>query len=517
MTATISPLVIAAVVVLGALLLLVPSALLLVALRRAQAQGEQARQQLAELQLTQAGQVAELRHLNARGDDQQQQLQQLGAALEQERERHAAARSERDGAQARLQQLAPQLEERERQRQQLQQQNGELRAELAAQRSTMVESQRAAAEKLELLQSARQQLTQEFEALSTRIFDEKSERFTKQSQTTLETTLNPLKEQLSQFRQRVETVYDTENKDRAQLRAELNQLKALNQRMSEEALNLTRALKGENKTAGNWGEVVLERVLEESGLRKGHEYETQFASRDDSGRRRHPDVVVRLPDNKDIVIDAKVSLVHYERYCSSDDEAERGTAIRAHVASLRGHIEGLSIKDYEGLEGIRSLDFVLIFVPIEAAFLAAFEHDPELFRIAYDRNIIVVSPTTLLATLRTVQSIWRYERQNANAEAIASRAGKLHDQFALVLESLQELGKQLDRSREGYDKVVDRLARGRNNVVRQVDDLAKLGARTKRRLPAAFTPDAELEAADEPAALPAAEDVDGDSVSDTDS
>lgn len=490
-----------------ALLLLLVVLLQAVALRRARLRQREEELKLGDAQRQLAAQAAELHHLTQRSRELQEQLQQLGVQLEQERVQHATARSERDGAQALLLQLQPQLDERERQRQQLQREIGELRADLAAQRSAMIESQRAAAEKLELLQAARQQLTQEFQLLATRIFDEKNARFSQQSQTTLEMTLNPLKEQLSQFRQRVEMVYDSENKERAQLRTELQQLKELNRRMSEEALNLTRALKGENKTAGNWGEVVLERVLEESGLRKGHEYETQFASRDDSGRRRHPDVVVRLPDSKDIVIDAKVSLVHYERYCRSDDEAERSAAIRAHIASLRSHVEGLSIKDYEGLEGIRSLDFVLIFVPIEAAFLAAFEHDPELFRIAYDRNIIVVSPTTLLATLRTVQTIWRYERQNANAEAIASRAGKLHDQFALVLESLQELGKQLDRSREGYDKVLDRLVRGRNNVVRQIDDLARLGARTKRRLPAAFAPEADADTDLSPggaAALPAA-------------
>ncbi len=494
-----TPLIITAV---AALLLLLCALALAVMLRRAR--GECARRdgEIAELQRQQASALTELRHLRERGDELQQQSQRQEELLAQERAVHAQARSERDGAQARLQQLAPQYDEQVRQCRQLQQHNGELSAELAAQRSAMAESQRAAAEKLELLQAARQQLTQEFQALAGRIFDEKSERFGKQSQSALETTLNPLKEQLSQFRQRVETVYDSENKERSQLRAELNQLKELNRRMSEEALSLTRALKGENKTAGNWGEVVLERVLEESGLRKGHEYETQFASRDDSGRRRHPDVVVRLPDNKDIVVDAKVSLVHYERYCRSDDEAERAAAIGAHVASLRSHIEGLSLKDYEGLEGIRSLDFVLVFVPIEAAFLAAFEHAPELFRLAYDRNIIVVSPTTLLATLRTVQTIWRYERQNANAEAIASRAGKLHDQFALVLESLQDLGRQLDRSREGYDKVLDRLSRGRNNVVRQIDDLARLGARTRRRLPAAFADESEGEKVDEEAMLP---------------
>lgn len=382
-----------------------------------------------------------------------------------------------------LQRLGALLAERDLRIEQLQQRAADARAELAALHSTLEESRRAADEKLQLLGEARQQLSQEFQVLAQRIFDDKSERFSLQNKTGLESTLGPLREQLTEFRKRVEDVYDRESRDRVSLRAELGQLKALNQRLGEEALNLTRALKGDNKAQGNWGEVVLERVLEESGLRKGQEYETQLSARDDSGRRRHPDVIVRLPDNKDIVIDAKVSLIDYERYCNADGDAERQLALRRHVASVRAHIDGLSVKEYESLAGVRSLDFVLIFIPIEAAFLVAFNGDSTLFRDAYEKNIIIVSPTTLLATLRTVQTIWRYERQNANAELIARQAGALHDQFARVMESLQNLGRSLDKSREAYDETLNRFSRGRGNLVKRVHDMARLGAKTKRALP----------------------------------
>jgi len=360
----------------------------------------------------------------------------------------------------------------------------QLYSEAAALRSTLEQTRLAADEKLKLLSDAKQQLTQEFQLLAQRIFEEKSERFTKQNQNNIEQTLNPLREQIADFRKRIDTVYDEENKDRASLRAELGHLKDLNRKISEEALNLTRALKGDNKVQGNWGEVVLERVLQESGLRKGHEYETQFAVQTEEGRRRQPDVIVHLPDNKDIIIDAKVSLIAYERYCSAVTDTERDAALRAHIASVRAHVDGLSLKQYENLPGVNSLDFVLIFIPIEAAFLAAFESDAGVFREAYEKNIIVVSPTTLLATLRTVQTIWRYERQNANAELIARQAGGLHDQFARVLEALQDVGKALDKSRGAYELAMDRFARGKGNMVKRVGDLAKLGAKVKRPLPA---------------------------------
>ncbi len=357
---------------------------------------------------------------------------------------------------------------------------------------------RAASEKLELLQKARKQLEDEFSNLANRIFEEKSQRFLKTNRETLSATLDPLRSQLKDFRARVDDVYDRETRDRLSLRHELSTLKELNQRMSEDAVNLTRALKGDKKAQGNWGEIVLERVLEESGLRKGHEYETQFSASSAGGQRRQPDVVVRLPEGRDIVVDSKVSLVAYDRYVACEEDAERKLALAEHVQAVKQHIDSLSLKEYEQLEGINSLDFVLLFIPIESAFMAAFDSDPAMFTRAYDKQIIVVSPTTLLATLRTVQTLWRYEHQNRNAEKIAAQAGAIHDQFALVLESLVEVGRHLDRAQESWDKTRSRLSTGRGNLVKRVQDLEKLGARTKRSLPTEITDHAGTEENGEP-------------------
>jgi DNA recombination protein RmuC len=352
---------------------------------------------------------------------------------------------------------------------------------------------RTAQEKLELLQGARKQLGEEFNNLANRIFEEKSQRLVQTNKETLKATLDPLKTQIKDFRKKVEDVYDKESRDRISLRHELQNLKQLNQRMSEDAVNLTRALKGDKKTQGNWGEVVLERVLEDSGLRKGYEYETQFSAVSAEGQRRLPDVVVRLPDDKDIIIDSKVSLVDYERYVNAENDDDRQTALAAHVRAIKAHIKGLSLKEYEQLEGLRSLDFVLLFIPIESAFMAAFDSDPTMFKTAYDKQIIVVSPTTLLATLRTVQTIWRYEHQNRNAEKIAQQAGSIHDQFARVLESLQDIGKHLNKAQEAWEKTRERMSSGRGNLVKKVQDLEKLGARTKKTLPAQMLDEALAE------------------------
>lgn len=360
----------------------------------------------------------------------------------------------------------------------------ELRSELVRLQERLEQRDQAADEKLELLRGARNQLGEEFNNLANRIFEEKSRRLVQTNRDTLETTLSPLKTQLKDFRKRVDDVYDKETRDRVSLLHELGQLKELNKQMSQDAHNLTRALKGDKKTQGNWGEVILERVLEESGLRKGHEYDTQVASKSEEGRRLLPDVVVRLPDNKDIVIDAKVSLVDYERYINSEDDVEKKAFLAAHVHAIKQHIDGLSLKGYEQLEGLRSLDFVLLFIPIESAFIAAFDSDPSMFKQAYDKQIIVVSPTTLLATLRTVQTIWRYEQQNRNAEKIARQAGGIYDQFALLLESLGDIGKHLDKAHLAYDKTVERFTTGRGNLARRVQQLEELGARTKKKLPA---------------------------------
>jgi DNA recombination protein RmuC len=373
----------------------------------------------------------------------------------------------------------------------------DLKAELAKQLSAYSYLQTATDEKITLLNDAKKQLTDQFTLLADRIFDEKNQRFQTQSRESLELQLKPFKEQLKDFRLRVDHIYSDENRERGELKSQLKILQEMNLSIGKEAQNLTRALKGDNKAQGNWGEVILEKVLEESGLRKGHEYETQVSFTDDSGRRRQPDVIVRLPDDKDIVIDAKVSLVAYERYCSSDDEGERQAFLREHAQSVKAHINGLSTKGYEHIEGLRTLDFVFIFIPVEAAFMAAFEHDPDLFRSAYEKNIIVVGPTTLLATLRTVQSIWRYERQNQNAEKIAKDAGALHDQFALVVQSLEDIGKHLDRGRDAFEKTMNRMTLGKGNLVGRVSRLEALGAKVKKPLPRALTDRADINVDDD--------------------
>ncbi|WP_193164416.1 DNA recombination protein RmuC [Microbulbifer hainanensis] len=357
----------------------------------------------------------------------------------------------------------------------------------------------ALAEQRQLLEQTRKAMAEQFENLANRIFEEKQQMFVRRSEDSLRKSLDPLERQLGDFRKRVEHVYDRENAERNSLMGQIKALREQTQRISDEALNLTSALKGDRKIQGNWGEVVLERLLEESGLQKGREYETQVTITSD-GRRRQPDVIVRLPENKDLIIDSKVSLVDYERYNSAESDEERAQALKQHVNSLRAHITGLNKKAYEQLEGVRTLDFVFIFVPIEAAYMLAMQADPELFRFAYEKQIVLVSPTSLMATLRTVENIWRYEKQNKNAEKIAAEAGKLHDQFSMVLESLDELGDRIRQADTAFQQTYKRLATGRGNAVKRIDSLRKLGAKTRKQIDADLREKAE--ASDRKAALP---------------
>ncbi|MEH6468991.1 MAG: DNA recombination protein RmuC [Porticoccus sp.] len=345
-------------------------------------------------------------------------------------------------------------------------------------------------EQLQLLRQARESLTQEFENLANRIFDAKQEKFSEQSKQALNTTIDPLRREITDFRKKVEDAYDKENAERNKLMGQVVELQKQAQRVGEDAVQLANALKGDSKFQGNWGEVILERILEESGLTKGREYETQVSLKDNEGRRRNPDVIIHLPDRRDIVVDAKVSLTDYERYCRAEESADKALFLKKHISSVRNHISGLSRKAYEQLEGVNTLDFVLIFVPIEAAFMLALEHDHNLFRDAYDKGIILVSPSTLLATLRTIHNIWRYEDQNRNAEKIASEAGKLYDQLVLVVESLDELGRHIDKSQDAWQQTRKRLVDGRGNLVKKFEEIKKLGARTKRQLPEDLTNEA---------------------------
>ncbi|HET8730158.1 MAG TPA: DNA recombination protein RmuC [Moraxellaceae bacterium] len=347
---------------------------------------------------------------------------------------------------------------------------------------------RAEQEKLtaqaEFIRAQEQSLKLQFEQLATRIFDEKSQKFSEQNKSGMDGLLNPLREQLKDFREKVENAYSNEARERFALKEQIARLEGLNRQISDDASNLARALKGDKKLQGNWGEVILARVLEESGLRAGHEYITQFSVVSEDGKRRIPDAIIRLPENRDIIVDSKVSLNDYVAYCASEDAEERERLLKAHAVALRNHVRALSEKRYEDLPELRTLDFVFLFMPVEAAFMLAVEADPELFREAFDRKIVIVSPTTLLATLRTVESIWRYERQNVNAEKIAKEAGLLHDKFVVLTNHLDDLGRALERSQESYRKTQASLS-GHGGLVGKVDNLRRLGARTKKTLAAA--------------------------------
>ncbi len=376
---------------------------------------------------------------------------------------------------------------------QLQQLYVESKTKNAELQTRMSEQVKNAEEKLNLLKDAEIRLNNQFENLAGKIFDERNRQFTEHNKTSLDHIVRPLREQLGEFKQRIETVYDNENKDRSSLREEIISLRRDTAQMNQEALNLTRALKGDKKTQGNWGEMILETVLEKSGLRKGIEYETQGAFRDDDNKLFKPDVIVRLPEDKDIIIDSKVSLVAYELHCSTEDDAERVAALKQHTEAVRSHIKGLSAKDYSGLKGLRTLDFVLLFMPIEAAFIAAFQADERLFTDAFEHKIIVVTPTTLLATLRTIENIWRYERQNENARAIADKAGIVYDKIRGFVEDLDKLGKQLSTVHTTYDGVMNKLTRGNGNLIRQASSFVDLGVKVKKTMPKNITEQAGCE------------------------
>jgi DNA recombination protein RmuC len=378
----------------------------------------------------------------------------------------------------------------------LQQQFIQLKTLNAELQARMEEQLKNSAEKLKLLQDAEVRLNTQFENLAGKIFDERSKQFTEHNKTSLDHIVMPLREQLGEFKKRIETVYDNENKDRISLREEIVSLRRDTAQMNQEALNLTRALKGDKKIQGNWGEMILEKVLEKSGLRKGIEYETQGAFRDQDNKLFKPDVIVRLPENKDVIIDSKVSLLAYELYCSTDNDQERALALKQHTEAVREHIKGLSNKDYSSLGGLRSLDFVLLFMPIEAAFMAAFQADERLFTDAFEHKIIVVTPTTLLATLRTIENIWRYERQNENARLIADKAGIVYDKIRGFVEDLDRLGKQLSTVHATYEGVMNKLTLGQGNLIRQANSFVELGVKVKKTLPKSITGQAGLESDD---------------------
>jgi DNA recombination protein RmuC len=360
--------------------------------------------------------------------------------------------------------------------------------------TTLLENERKhAAEKLQLLEDAREELRLQFTGLAQQIFDEKSVRFSDLNRDKLDAILQPFNNQLTALKQEITEIYRHDSRERFSLKNEIVQLRDLNQQINQEAINLTRALKSDTKAQGNWGELVLERVLERSGLRRGLEYDTQGGFRDNNNRLLKPDVLVHLPEGKDIIIDSKVSLISWERYVNSDDEDGRAAHLTALLQAIREHINSLSKKNYAELSGIHSLDFVLMFMPIEAAFSTAFEHDDNLFGEALSKNIIIVTPTTLLATLRTVENIWQFEHQSKNSLEIARRAGIMYDKFRGFMEEMEKIGKQLATCHSTYDGALLKLTQGRGNLIAQAEQLKELGVQVKKDMPSSITDMAELE------------------------
>ncbi len=339
------------------------------------------------------------------------------------------------------------------------------------------------------LEKMEEKFRNEFKNLANEILEEKSKKFTEQNRENLDSLLKPLGEKITEFQKRVEETHKEDIKGRSALGQHLSMLQELNQKMSEEAKNLTKALKGDNKQQGNWGEVILQRILEKSGLVKGREYEVQVSTTTADGRRLQPDVVVKLPDEKKLIIDSKVTLTAYEAYTSSDDPDQQQKNLKQHISSLRAHVKGLSNKSYEQIHGFQSPDFVLMFIPIEPAFGLAMQHSPDIYNDAFDRNIIIVSPTTLLATLATIENVWKQEYQNRHAMEIAERGGLLYDKFVGFVEDMQDIGNRIDQTQSSYQNAMGKLREGRGNLIRQTEMLRELGAKASKKLPPEFNGD----------------------------
>ncbi|MFW3340339.1 DNA recombination protein RmuC [Aliarcobacter butzleri] len=334
-------------------------------------------------------------------------------------------------------------------------------------------------EKINFLENNKQQMKLEFENLANKLFDEKE----KKSTTNLTFVLSSFKEQLDSFSKRVNDIYNDETKQRSSLLTEIKNLKELNNQISNDAINLTKALKGQNKTQGDWGEMILSSILDQTGLREGREYTIQGSFTSAEGKRLRPDVIVHLPSNKDIVIDSKVSLNAYINYSKAENEDEKQQASKELVKSITSHIKDLSSKSYENIDGVRTLDFVLMFIPIEGAFLLATSSDDNLFKLAFDNNIMLVSPSTLYVTLRTIENIWRNEHQNENAQLISKKAADLYDKFVAFVGDIEDIGTNITRTQKAYDGAMNKLSSGNGNLIRRTEEFLELGVKPKKQLP----------------------------------
>ena len=327
----------------------------------------------------------------------------------------------------------------------------------------------------------------EFENIANKLFDEKSSKFSQTSKENIEQLLHPLKENINEFKKKVEETYDKESKERHTLESKIKDLVELNQQISQDANNLTNALKGQAKTQGNWGEMILENILEHSGLVKDREYFTQSAFKDENGRSKQPDVTIKYPDERYVIIDSKVSLTAYERFANCDDSKEQKIHLNSHIQSVKNHIDNLSSKEYDQFQ--KGLDFVFLFIPIEPAFLTAIQYDDGLWQYAYKKRIVLMSPTNLIATLKLVQDIWKREYQNRHAQEIAKRGGALYDKFVGFIDDMEVINKHLTGATKSYSKAMNKLATGRGNLLGETEKLKKLGAQSKKQLSGKYLED----------------------------
>lgn len=377
---------------------------------------------------------------------------------------------------------------------------GELASEIQTSRQKLVELNNALSRKeaenkflLEKIneqakefERLQKQATVEFENLANRILKKNTEDFSVVNQKKMDDLITPLREKIQSFEKKVEDTYEKGLKDQTDLKAELKKLYELNHKISDEANNLTRALKGDVKQQGNWGEIVLERILERSGLNEGQEYEREVVAQNIEGKVIRPDVIVNLPDKKHIIIDSKVSLIAYDRYVNTDDQNEKTVHIKSHLESLKAHIKGLNAKHYSSSTQFNSPDFVLLFIPIESSFSLAIEQDQQLFNYAWDNKVVMVSPSTLLATLRTIASIWQQENQTRNAMEIARQSGALYDKFVGFITDIDKIGKNIENLQKSYDDASNKLNTGKGNLISRVERLKELGAATTKELPGKY-------------------------------
>ena len=431
--------------------------------------------------------------LQARQQAAAAEIAEKNRLLDAAREREAAGRAQIAALEATAAQLNIQIAELRAAAAKATTENEQLRAEahtakvLSAEMKTALDSERSNAdEKIAVLIQAREELSNQFKALANDVLKEKAKEFTEQNQTNLTNLLTPLREKFGEFQLKVENLQKDGIEGRTELRSQIDNLRTLNERLSADAANLVTALKGSSKTQGDWGEFVLEKLLESAGLREGHEYRVQSSFTRDDRTRARPDVILDLPGHRHLVIDAKVSLGDYDAYCADNDEGAREAALKQHIASMRAHIRDLSTRNYQALYGLNSLDFTVMFVPIEPAFMLALAHEGSLWQEAWDRNVLLVSRTTLLFVLRTVAQLWRQEQQTRNVQEIVRRGGELYDKLAAFAKDLTDVGRSLDAARGSYDEAYKKLAGGKGNAIRQAEMLKGLGIQPTKTMPLAL-------------------------------